>query len=489
MAGSIGVGILIAVAAVAAGMGGVTLSGTGGSRHLRGVAVARSRNALGVAIATLGAGVGANTGGGTAGSGGHLGGVAVAGSTGVVILVAVRTSGAGISGIALRRTSGSSHHAGIVVTQLGNGFRLGVITDGTGISLHTGGGTGSRRGDGAAVPAVNAAVTADRTHAIGIVAVRHDGRVSILIAVRTSGAGMSGVALSSTGRSCHLAGVAVAQLGNGFGVAVLTGRAGILSGAGGGTGSRRGHRAGVTVRASGTAVAALAGAAVPAVAGSRDGLSLGSTTNRTGVGLHTGGGTASSRGHRAAVVAVTRGRGFITVIAVATGAGINRVTLRRTSGRNNRARSVLVGMGIGNDQHIAVIIKGEVVGTAGCDQLTVVVTFHKLPANIGGRGGGIPNFTVITQPGFTLDHLELIGAGSQRHTICIAAACPGHSRSGPAVEVTGKADRQHITTVAALAAGVAVTGGCDGFGVTAGTVGTLVRSNTVGGTGGCRRHR
>ena len=249
--------ILIAVSADRTGMGGVALGGTGGGRHLAGVAVARSRDGLGLGGLTDGAGVGLHAVGRTGSGGGHLTGapamaatvtalgagaigIVMARSGGVGVLVAVGAAGTGVGGIALGRTGGRGDLGLVVMAQLGDGFGLGGLTDGTGVGLHAVSGTGSRLGDLTAVIAV----------ALG-------GSLVAGVAVATDRAGVGGVALGGTGGSRHLAGVAVALGGDGLGVGVAADGAGVLPGTGGGTGGLLGHGIGVPVGTAGDGVAEL----------------------------------------------------------------------------------------------------------------------------------------------------------------------------------------------------------------------------------------
>ena len=276
----------VAVAAGTTGIGGVTGGGTGGSRHLRGVAVTRSLNFLGVAVAAGAAGEGLDTGSGTGCRRGHLGSVAVTQRCGFVSSVGIITLGAGVGGVTLSGTGGSRHLRGVAMTRSRNALRLGSVTDRAGVGLDTGGGTGSRRGDHAAVPAMVAAVATLGTGAVGIVMTRGIS-ISILIAVTAAAAGMKRIALLSTGSRHNAGGVAVALSRNRFCLGTLTGRAGVGLDTGAGASGLGGDH---TV--------------VVAVTGSRHALGGGSAAVFTGLGNHTGSGTGSRRSDLACIPVV-----------------------------------------------------------------------------------------------------------------------------------------------------------------------------------------
>ena len=217
--------------------------------------------------------------------------------------------------------------------------------------------------------------------------------------------------------------------------------------------------------------------------------SLGVTVRAAGAGVgpHAVSGTGGSLGHRGGI-AVTQSGLLITVVAVAAGAGIHGVALGGAGGCHHSTRGISVGMGVGDDQHVGIIDKGEVIGTTGGDQRTVAAPIRKLPANGGGGGGGIPNFAVVTQPGAVLDHLELIGTGRQLDTIGIAAAAIGHVGSGPAVEIAVDANDLGIAAVCALTSGVAVADGRDTLGIAVRAAGAGIGPDTGSGTGSRRGH-
>ena len=132
---------------------------------------------------------------------------------GVIALVAVATGAAGVGGITLGRTGGASHLGAVAVRTCG---------------------TTSRTFAGAGGPAM----------ALGI-------GVVVLIAVRTLGTGVGGITLSRTGGVSHLAGVAVAGGGDGFGLGGATVVTGVGLDTCLGTRGRSGHRSAVPLMGAG----------------------------------------------------------------------------------------------------------------------------------------------------------------------------------------------------------------------------------------------
>ena len=527
--------ILIGVRAAGAGVGGIALCRTGGRRDLTAVIVTQLGNGLGIAVTAVTAGEGLDTIGGTGSGGGHLAAVAMAQRILISILISIAAVGTGVRSVALCGTGGGSHHAGIVMTQLGDGRieveaaiggglpgpPLGAV-GGTGGRLLGRGGVigGSQLGQGLGIRGGAAGALALNGAGGTLGGSLGHGIIGVIMA--QSGAG--GHTTDGAGCRCGTAGIAIVMAvgRNGHGEAVAAvggGLPGILAGTGGGTGGLLGHGVSVirgvqlgqrhrglagaagagagegTAGAGGgllghavavgmtqcilisilisigAAGAGMGGVALSGTGGSRhgagvavaqlgDGLGVAVRALGAGVGLHTVSGAGGGLGHSGGI-AVAGGCLFITVLGSTAGAGVDRVALGGTGGGNNRTRGIGVGMGVGDDQHIGVVDEGEVVGTAGGHQSAVTAPIGELPTDVGSGGGGIPDFTVVTQPGAVLDKLELIGAGRQGHTICIAAAGPGHGRSRPSVEVAGQGHDLGITAAGALAAGVAVAGGSD----------------------------
>ena len=491
-----------------------------------GVVVTGGRNALGVAVRAVAAGEGLDTVSGTGGSGGHLGGVVVAGCILIRILIGIGATGTSVSGVALSGTGGGSHLAGVAVTGGRNGHGEAVTAVGgglPGVLAGTGGGTGSCLGHGVAVirgvqlrqgngsgavtlgaSALQAAGSAGggvRGHRIAV-AVTGSILISILIGIGAAGTGMGGVTLSRTGRSSHHAGVAVTQLGDGLGVAAATVGASVGPDTVSGTGSFLGHLGGIAVTGGagvgilisvGTLGASVGGVTLSrtggsshlagvAVTGLGDGLGVAAATVGAGVGTDAVLGTGGGGGHLGGV-AVTQSGLLITLFGSAASTGVGGVALGRTGGGSHRTGRIGVGVVVGDDQHIRVIHEGEVIGTAGGDQSTIAGPVRKLPANGGSGSGGILDLAVVTQPGAVLDDLEGISTGRQGHAEGVAVAAIGHVLSSPAVERTGYLNGSGISTAGALAAGVAVAGGSDALGILIRAGGAGIGANAGRGTG------
>ena len=201
-------------------------------------------------------------------------------------------------------------------------------------------------------------------------------------------------------------------------------------------------------------------------------LALGSTTD--GAGLSGDAGSIDP--------GMAQGGNYVSIIAIAADATVNGVTVFSAGGSNDLTGCVTVDVVKGNDQHISIVVEGEVVDTACGNQLTIASLF-KLPTDIGSSGSGIPNFTVITQPSAVFYKLKLVSTGSQLQADDIAVIRPCHIGTGPTIEGTVDADILGVAA-GALAANIAVAGGRKhlSIGVSANCASVVII--TIGGAGG-----